>query len=70
LTDEDGRIQHETLNVLITGHQGFFTEEALQSIAETTIANLSEFETAGRPIHQLAPETHVCPASSERSPES
>lgn len=31
-------------NVLITGHQAFFTEEALQNIAETTIANITEFE--------------------------
>lgn len=27
-------------NVLITGHQGFFTEEALTTIAETTVENL------------------------------
>ena len=27
-------------NVLITGHQGFFTQEALQQIAQTTLANL------------------------------
>src|SRR5690606_13975282 len=26
-------------NVLITGHQGFFTREALAAIAETTLAN-------------------------------
>ncbi len=30
-------------NVLITSHQGFFTEEALEQIAETTLANLSDF---------------------------
>ncbi len=35
-------------NVLITGHQAFFTEEALAGIAETTIANLDAFE-AGTP---------------------
>lgn len=34
-------------NVLITGHQAFFTHEALAQIAETTICNLSDFE-AGR----------------------
>ncbi len=34
-------------NVLITGHQAFFTEEALTAIAETTMANLAE-EEAGR----------------------
>lgn len=30
-------------NVLITSHQGFLTEEALENIAEITIANLDEF---------------------------
>lgn len=34
-------------NVLITGHQAFFTHEALTSIAETTLANLSEVESTG-----------------------
>lgn len=34
-------------NVLVTGHQAFFTHEALEQIAETTIRNLSDFE-AGR----------------------
>jgi D-lactate dehydrogenase len=31
-------------NVLITGHQAFFTEEALHNIAETTLANVTDFE--------------------------
>lgn len=31
-------------NVIVTGHQAFFTEEALRAIAETTIANLDAFE--------------------------
>jgi D-lactate dehydrogenase len=30
-------------NVLITGHQAFFTAEALDEIAETTMMNISEF---------------------------
>lgn len=34
-------------NVLITGHQGFFTERALANIAQTTLANIQEFETSG-----------------------
>lgn len=34
-------------NVLITSHQAFFTAEALQAIAETTIGNLTEFEETG-----------------------
>ncbi|WP_293122201.1 2-hydroxyacid dehydrogenase [Microcoleus sp. bin38.metabat.b11b12b14.051] len=40
-------------NVLITGHQAFFTEEALQNIAETTIGNITDFErgrTSGNQI--------------------
>ncbi len=35
-------------NVLITAHQAFFTEEALQAIAETTIRNLDAFAAGQR----------------------
>ena len=34
-------------NVLVTGHQGFFTREALTNIAETTIGNLTDFKAGG-----------------------
>ncbi|TVS03764.1 MAG: 2-hydroxyacid dehydrogenase [Rhodobacteraceae bacterium] len=40
-------------NVLITGHQGFFTREALRAIAETTIANITEFQSTGAPLHPV-----------------
>lgn len=41
-------------NVLITGHQAFFTEDALTSIAHTTLANISDF-AAGKPCpNQIA----------------
>jgi D-lactate dehydrogenase len=30
-------------NVLITGHQAFFTREALEAIAATTVANINAF---------------------------
>jgi len=43
-------------NVLITGHQAFFTTEALSAIAETTIGNISAFESSGRPMHQVSVE--------------
>lgn len=36
-------------NVLISGHQAFFTQEALEAIAETTVANLLDLE-AGREL--------------------
>jgi D-lactate dehydrogenase len=40
-------------NVLITGHQGFFTAEAMAAIAQTTIDNVSDFETTGTPRHPV-----------------
>lgn len=40
-------------NVLITGHQGFFTAEALAAIAGTTLANARAFATAGEPLHPV-----------------
>jgi len=41
-------------NVLITGHQGFFTVQALTAIAETTLANAEAFEREGRPLHPVS----------------
>lgn len=35
-------------NVVITGHQAFFTQNALESIATTTLSNLTELERHGR----------------------
>jgi D-lactate dehydrogenase len=40
-------------NVLITGHQGYFTREAMSNIARTTLANVTEFETTGACANQL-----------------
>lgn len=49
-------------NVLITGHQAFFTREAMQAIAEMTIANISAFEKTGAPLHEITAERFVCAA--------
>ena len=35
-------------NVLVTGHQAFFTADALEGIAETTVANITEFAATGQ----------------------
>ncbi len=35
-------------NVIITGHQAFFTRNALEKIAATTMANIDEFHATGR----------------------
>jgi D-lactate dehydrogenase len=53
--DQSGKVMQDDVfarlltfpNVLITGHQGFFTEEALQGIAMTTLDNISEMEKSG-----------------------
>ncbi len=43
-------------NVLITGHQGFFTEEALENIAATTLENITAFETGEGTLHEVTAE--------------
>jgi D-lactate dehydrogenase len=40
-------------NVLITGHQAFFTEEAMSNIAETTLGNVTAFEEDGEVLHPV-----------------
>ena len=42
-------------NVVITGHQAFFTAEALQNIASTTLENITAFETGRGTIHSVNP---------------
>lgn len=41
-------------NVLITGHQAFFTADALQAIADVTVANITAFERTGAPVHAVS----------------
>jgi D-lactate dehydrogenase len=41
-------------NVIITGHQAFFTREALENIASTTIDNITKFERSEELENQLA----------------
>jgi D-lactate dehydrogenase len=36
-------------NVIVTGHQAFFTREAIETILDTTLASISDF-AAGRPL--------------------
>ncbi|RAI45614.1 2-hydroxyacid dehydrogenase [Rhodoplanes roseus] len=49
-------------NVLITGHQAFFTVEALTEIAQTTMANITAFEETGHPMHAVPSSRGVPPA--------
>jgi D-lactate dehydrogenase len=43
-------------NVVVTGHQGFFTQEALSEIARVTIENISSFEKNGKAAHPVSLE--------------
>jgi D-lactate dehydrogenase len=42
-------------NALVTGHQAFFTQEAMVTIAETTIQNISDFATGRENENILRP---------------
>lgn len=44
-------------NVLITAHQGFFTEDALRNIAHTTLKSVDDFEQGRRLDYELLPIT-------------
>ncbi|SDD78776.1 2-hydroxyacid dehydrogenase [Glycomyces harbinensis] len=45
-------------NVLITGHQAFFTAEAIEAIAATTIGNLAAFAAGGEGLHPVSVEAN------------
>ena len=40
-------------NVLVTSHQAFLTEEALNNIAETTVKNITDFFNSGKSDNEL-----------------
>lgn len=40
-------------NVIVTSHQGFLTREALENIADTTLANIGQFFSTGRCDNEL-----------------
>ena len=43
-------------NVLVTGHQAFFTREALTAIADTTLANITAFERGENLVNAVSAE--------------
>ncbi|KAI1170220.1 D-isomer specific 2-hydroxyacid dehydrogenase [Nemania sp. FL0916] len=45
-------------NVLVCGHQAFFTEEALREIADATIRNLADFVQGKECSHSLVKPSH------------
>ncbi len=45
IQDDTFQLLQSFPNVVITAHQGFFTRNALEAIAQTTLANITDFET-------------------------
>ncbi|MGG6297093.1 2-hydroxyacid dehydrogenase [Leptolyngbya sp. AN02str] len=55
IKDDTFQLLQSFSNVVITAHQAFFTQNALEAIAHTTLSNLADFEL-GRPIkNQVTP---------------
>jgi D-lactate dehydrogenase len=44
IQDDDFQLLQSFPNVVITAHQAFFTRDALQNIAETTVSNINDIE--------------------------
>jgi D-lactate dehydrogenase len=42
-----------TPNVIVTAHQGYFTREALQGIADTTLQNVSDFQAGAKDLDNV-----------------
>ena len=40
-------------NVIITSHQAFLTNEALEEIARVTVENITEFFDRGKSVNQI-----------------
>ena len=43
-------------NVIVTSHQGFFTREALDNIAHTTMQNISDFADCRELVNEVRAE--------------
>lgn len=43
-------------NVIVTGHQAFFTHEALHGIVDTTLSNIQQVEKTGECDHEVSAE--------------
>ena len=62
--DLSGEVIHDDIfarlltfpNVLITGHQAFFTREAIEQIARTTLSNITDIDSGTSCANAVTPE--------------
>jgi D-lactate dehydrogenase len=59
IQDDDFQLLQSFPNVVITAHQGFFTRNALQNIAETTLTNITDIEQGRSCANELLPPGKV-----------
>ncbi|NJL82377.1 MAG: 2-hydroxyacid dehydrogenase [Chloroflexaceae bacterium] len=55
IQDDTFQLLQSFPNVVITAHQAFFTRNALETIAQTTVANLQEFEQGSPLSNEVRP---------------
>ncbi len=61
IQDDTFQLLQSFPNVFITAHQGFFTRNALNAIAETTLGNIAAFERGGgEPLENEVPYSPTC----------
>lgn len=56
IQDDTFQLLQSFNNVVITAHQAFFTRNALENIADTTLSNIQEFEQGKPCSHQVKPD--------------
>jgi D-lactate dehydrogenase len=59
IQDDNFQLLKSFPNVVITAHQAFFTQNALQAIAQTTLANITEFEQGQVLTNQVIWRSHA-----------
>ena len=68
ITDDVMRRLTTFPNVIITGHQAFFTRKALAIIAQTTINSISDSEAGRSNGNSLKSEEVIWPTGKEKTP--
>lgn len=69
IQDDTFQLLQSFSNVVITAHQGFFTQEALRNIAVTTLSNISDVEAGRDCMNEVKNEASQPPKIMAQSPD-